>query len=65
LEGETGAGYLDVPLLGSFGMDVEFHAYEHPVYEQLHGPFVSHLSALDLLLCRGRAEAGRVLRGTR
>ncbi|MCX5739757.1 MAG: WbqC family protein, partial [Proteobacteria bacterium] len=36
--------------------------YEHLVYAQLHGDFVSHLSALDLLLCEGENGARRVLR---
>jgi len=62
LEGETGRAYLDVPLLGSFGLRVQFHDYVHPRYPQLHGRFVSHLSAIDLLLCRGEQEARRVLR---
>lgn len=32
---------------------VEFQHYEHPEYRQLYPPFVSHLSALDLLLNEG------------
>lgn len=30
-----------------------FQEYNHPTYEQLHGDFISHLSALDLLLNEG------------
>lgn len=63
LEGETGRRYFDVPLFASFGLRVDFHRYDHPVYPQLHGPFTSHLSALDLLLNVGAEEAARVLRG--
>lgn len=61
LEGESGQSYLDVPLCAEHGITVAFQRYPHPVYPQLHESFVSHLSALDLLLCRGEREARRVL----
>jgi hypothetical protein len=35
------------------GIRLEFQNYEHPTYPQLYPPFVSHLSALDLLLNTG------------
>lgn len=44
------------------GIELQYLHYEHPTYPQLHGPFVSHLSALDLLLNVGSARAGEVLR---
>lgn len=61
LEGESGQAYFDVPLFESHGMKVVFHRYQHPVYRQLHGPFLSHMSALDLLLSVGPEEAAAVL----
>lgn len=63
LEGASGRDYLDVELCQRHGIRVEFHAYAHPVYAQLHQPFVSHLSAIDLLLCVGEAQARRVVQG--
>lgn len=62
VEGAAGRQYLDVPRFASHGMRVLFQDYRHPEYPQLHGPFVSHLSALDLVLCVGAEEARRVLR---
>jgi hypothetical protein len=62
LEGESGRAYLDVALCRAHGIEVEFHHYVHPVYPQLGTPFVSHLSALDLLLSAGEDAARRVLR---
>ena len=62
VEGAAGREYFDVPLFESHGMRVLFQDYRHPEYPQLHGPFVSHLSALDLGLCVGPEEARRVLR---
>ncbi|MBM4247035.1 MAG: WbqC family protein [Deltaproteobacteria bacterium] len=61
LEGESGRDYLDVALCAAHGIEVTFQRYAHPLYAQRHAPFVSHLSALDLLLCRGEREARRVL----
>lgn len=61
LEGESGRSYLDVELCAAHGIRVTFHDYTHPTYPQLRAPFVSHLSALDLLLCVGGDEARRVL----
>lgn len=61
LEGEAGREYLDLALCAEHGIRVEFQHYAHPVYRQLHEPFVSHLSALDLLLCAGETDARRVL----
>ncbi len=63
LEGAAGRDYFDVPTFRELGFEVTFHDYVHPTYPQLHGAFVSHLSAIDLLLCVGADRAGRVLRG--
>jgi hypothetical protein len=62
LEAEAGLKYLDVGLFESFGLQVKFHLYEHPVYAQLHGRFLSHMSAIDLLLCVGTTHARTVLK---
>ena len=62
LEGEAGNAYLDLELCARHGVRVRFHHYRHPVYPQMFEPFVSHLSAVDLLLACGAHEARRVLR---
>jgi WbqC-like protein family len=61
LEGASGRAYLDVALCEEHGIRVEFHQYAHPIYRQLHEPFLSHLSAIDLLLCAGDEGARRVV----
>lgn len=61
LEGESGRDFLDVDRCAAAGIDVEFHQYQHPRYEQLHLPFTSHLSACDLLLTHGSDHAQSVL----
>lgn len=61
LEGESGQSYFDTKLFEAHGKQVHFHRYAHPTYPQLHGPFVSHMSALDLLLSVGAEQAAAVL----
>ncbi len=41
--------YLDIDLLKSEGIAVLWQKFVHPKYPQLHGPFVSHLSVIDLV----------------
>lgn len=35
------------------GIDLLYQNFEHPTYSQLHGEFVSHMSAVDLLFNEG------------
>jgi len=57
LSGDAARAYLDVELFTTGGVAVEWQTYAHPVYHQLHGDFVSHLSAIDLVLNCGRSSA--------
>jgi hypothetical protein len=43
------------------GIALGYFDYSHPEYDQLHGPFESYMSALDLLVNAG-PEAGAILR---
>jgi hypothetical protein len=43
------------PGFAQHGIAVEYHSYVHPTYEQLHGPFIPFLSAVDALLNVGSA----------
>lgn len=47
--GALGRNYADLPSFEQAGIKVIFQDYRHPTYPQLHGPFVSHLSIVDLL----------------
>ena len=57
LSGSAAETYLDVQLFERQGIRVEWQRYVHPTYQQLHGEFVSFLSALDLLLNYGDEAA--------
>jgi len=49
LEGQAGRNYLREDLLRDAGIAVGYQAYVHRPYAQRFGPFVPHLSAVDLL----------------
>ncbi|MGE0763254.1 MAG: WbqC family protein [Bdellovibrionales bacterium] len=60
LSGNAAKEYLDVEQFRQAKIEVAWHDYMHPNYPQLHGNFISHLSALDLLLNVG-AESHKYL----
>ena len=43
----------DEPNFNKEGIEVVYHNFKHPIYEQLHGPFVSHMSFIDKLFNNG------------
>jgi len=52
-EGAAGRNYIDAADLVRHGIKVEYQDYKHPVYKQLYGEFISHLSVIDLLFNHG------------
>lgn len=52
-EGASGRDYLDTDLFQKHGIRVVFQDYRHPEYRQFQGPFVPHLSVVDLLFHHG------------
>lgn len=55
LTGMHGKDYIRVQDFEEKGLKVVFQEYRHPQYEQRFGPFVSHLSFVDLLFNHGPA----------
>lgn len=62
LTGDAARSYLDESLFARAGIRVEYQSYRHPVYPQVHGEFVSHLSVVDLIFNCG-PESARILKG--
>ena len=54
--GAAARTYLDVQLFERHSIRVEWQRFSHPTYPQQHGEFVSHLSAVDLLLNCGHGS---------
>lgn len=63
LSGPTAKPYTDVNAFNRAGISLEFKAYEYPEYPQLHGSFVSNVSAIDLLFNCG-PDARRFLKSS-
>lgn len=53
LSGKGARKYNDPSFLEKNGIKLEYQEFEHPVYQQLHGEFISYLSVLDLLMNHG------------
>ncbi len=47
--GALGRGYADLDAFIAAGVRPHFQDYKHPIYPQLHGEFLPHMSILDLL----------------
>ncbi len=62
LSGREGRGYLDREKFSAAALELWFQEVEAPVYPQLHGTFISHLSVIDMLFNLGPATAETILR---
>lgn len=49
ISGPDGRNYLNLEQFKNAGIQVVFHDFNHPAYSQIHGPFVSHMSIVDLI----------------
>ncbi|MES0371994.1 MAG: WbqC family protein [Mariprofundaceae bacterium] len=61
LSGREGRGYLETKRFSETGIDLWFQEVEAPVYPQLHGTFISHLSVIDMLFNLGPATSEMIL----
>jgi hypothetical protein len=67
LEGHAGKGYLQgegETLFKEAGINLVYQDYKHPVYPQLYGEFVSHLSVIDLLFNCGKESLNVIRSGS-
>jgi len=62
LSGREGRTYLQQERFDLAGLTLNFQQVEAPIYPQLHGDFVSHLSVLDVLFNTG-PDAVEIIRG--
>lgn len=62
LSGLGARAYFRPEPFDAAGIEVVWQDFRHPVYPQLHGPFVPHLSALDLLFNCGAETSREILR---
>jgi hypothetical protein len=65
LSGAGGQEYLDQGLFPANQIKLIFQQFEHPVYNQIQGEFISHLSVLDLLFNEGQRSLQIIQGGIR
>jgi len=53
ISGISGKEYLDLKLFHDAGINVIFQEFHHPIYKQLHEPFIPSMSVIDLLFNHG------------
>jgi hypothetical protein len=63
LFGSSGHDYADLDQWQGEGIAAAFQHYEHPQYAQINGPFVSHLSVIDLMFNCGPESLAILLSG--
>ena len=61
--GEQGRNYADVESFRAKDVNVYFQKYNHPVYDQLNGPFEPYMSVVDLLFNCGPASRDIIMKG--
>jgi hypothetical protein len=54
LTGDAAKNYLDEEAFSQNNIELKYHNYPHPVYNQLYGEFVPYLSIIDLLFNHGK-----------
>jgi hypothetical protein len=62
LSGVGAKAYFQPEPFETAGIEVIWQDFQHPVYPQLHGDFVSHLSSIDLLFNCGIVRSREILR---
>lgn len=60
ITGDSAKNYINEQMFSESNIKLTYHNYIHPVYPQLFGDFISHLSILDLLFNCG-AESLKIL----
>lgn len=62
LSGISGREYLDPERFKAQGISLQIQEFRHPIYSQLHEPFLPCMSAIDLLFNHG-PQSAQILRG--
>jgi len=62
ISGISGKDYLDYEKFAEHGINLVFQQFHHPIYQQLHEPFLPCMSMIDVLFNYGPASLG-ILKG--
>jgi hypothetical protein len=61
ISGRNARDYIEEDKFEEAEIQLFWHDFTHPEYNQIHGEFVSHLSAIDILFHQGQ-NAGEIIR---
>lgn len=56
ISGALGKGYLQIKDFQQAGIAIEFQDYQHPIYPQLYGEFVSNMGIIDFWMNTDQVE---------
>ena len=56
ISGALGKGYLQIEDFQQAGIAIEFQDYQHPIYPQLYGEFVSNMGIVDFWMNNAQVE---------
>jgi len=59
--GSVGRTYIDKKIFTDNNITPFFQNFKHPVYNQIHGDFISNMSSIDLLFNYGKEESIKIL----
>lgn len=62
-DGQSARNFIDDKRFQREGVEVTFQDYRHPEYRQFQGPFISHLSVVDLLFHYGPGSLPIIAQG--
>jgi hypothetical protein len=57
--------YINIGVFKEKGIKLYWYEFQHPVYPQIRGEFISYLSAIDLLFNTGGEAAGYIREGAK
>jgi len=63
LSGVGASTYHDQEPFDSLDIDVKWHKFDHPIYNQMYNGFIPNLSSLDILFNCGISRSKELLRG--
>jgi len=64
-EGFAGTNYINESFFSQSGIQLKYQEYKHPIYRQMFGDFVSHLSCIDLIFNEGPRSLQILSTGTK
>lgn len=64
LSGVGARAYTEPRIFEESGIELAWQEFKHPIYPQLHGPFMPSLSSIDLLFNCGIEQSRSILRST-